>query len=70
MAQDVQRQIFVNAGPIAHFASGDISTPLVGAEMHSDLQLYPAGMGFVVESGMFKHLQVQKKSCKSTVIPR
>ena len=55
MAQDVQRQIFVNAGPIAHFASGDTSTPLVGAEMHSDLQLYPAGMGFVVESGMFVH---------------
>lgn len=53
MAQDVRRQIFVNAGPIAHFANGDLNAPLVGDDMHSDMQLHPAGMGFVVESGIF-----------------
>ena len=53
MAQDVRRQIFVNAGPIAHFAKGELNAPLIGDDMHSDMQLYPAGMGFVVESGRF-----------------
>ena len=54
MAQEVSRRIFVNAGPIAHFSTGDVTKPLVGLEMSSDEQIYPAGHGFVIESGRFK----------------
>ena len=53
MADGSGRRIFVNAGPMAHFSSGDLSKPLVGEDMSSDAQLHPAGFGFVVESGRF-----------------
>jgi len=53
MAQEGSRRIFVNAGPIAHFSTGDVTKPLVGLEMSSDEQIYPAGYGFVIESGGF-----------------
>ena len=53
MAEPKNRHIFLNAGPIAHFSAGDLSKPLVGAEMSSSNQLHPAGYGFVVESGYF-----------------
>ncbi len=53
MAQDGSRRIFVNAGPIAHFSTGDVTKPLVGLEMSSDEQIHPSGYGFVIESGMF-----------------
>lgn len=53
MAQEGSRHIFVNAGPIAHFSTGDLSKPLVGLEMSSDEQIHPTGWGFVIESGRF-----------------
>ena len=53
MAQDGSRRIFVNAGPIAHFSTGDVAKPLVGLEMSSDEQIHPSGYGFVIESGRF-----------------
>ncbi|MFL2946684.1 MAG: imidazolonepropionase [Candidatus Poseidoniales archaeon] len=53
MAQEESRHIFVNAGPIAHFSTGDLSKPLVGLEMSSDEQIHPTGWGFVIESGRF-----------------
>ena len=53
MAQDGSRRIFVNAGPIAHFSTGDVTKPLVGLEMSSDEQIHPSGYGFVIESGRF-----------------
>ena len=53
MAQEGCRQIFVNAGPIAHFSTGDLRKPLVGLEMSSDEQIHPTGWGFVIESGRF-----------------
>ena len=53
MAQEVSRRIFVNAGPIAHFSSGDVSKPLVGVAMSSNDQLHESGMGFIVEGGKF-----------------
>jgi len=53
MAQEGCRHIFVNAGPIAHFSTGDLSKPLVGLEMSSDEQIHPTGWGFVIESGRF-----------------
>ena len=53
MAQGGNRYIFVNAGPIAHFSTGDVSKPLVGLEMSSDDQIHPEGYGFVIESGIF-----------------
>ena len=45
--------IFVNAGPIAHFSTGDLNEPLVGLDMSSSEQIHPAGFGFVIESGIF-----------------
>ena len=48
--------IFINAGPMAHFASGDLSKPLTGLEMSSDEQLHDPGMGFVVEGGVFSKI--------------
>ena len=53
MAQEESRHIFVNAGPIAHFSTGDLSKPLVGLEMSSSEQIHPTGWGFVIESGRF-----------------
>ena len=53
MAHEGQRRIFVNAGPIAHFSTGDFTKPLVGLEMSSSDQIYPAGHGFVIENGKF-----------------
>ena len=53
MAQDGSRRIFVNAGPIAHFSTGDVTKPLVGLEMSLDEQIHPSGYGFVIESGRF-----------------
>jgi len=53
MAQEESRHIFVNAGPIAHFSTGDLSKPLVGLDMSSDEQIHPTGWGFVIESGRF-----------------
>ena len=53
MAQEGSRHIFVNAGPIAHFSTGDLSKPLVGLEMSSDEQIHPTGWGCVIESGRF-----------------
>ena len=53
MAQDGSRRIFVNAGPIAHFSTGDVTKPLVGLEMSSDEQIHTSGYGFVIESGRF-----------------
>ena len=47
MAHDGTRRIFVNAGPIAHFSTGDVAKPLVGLEMSSDEQIHPSGYGFV-----------------------
>ncbi len=53
MAQHHQRSIFVNAGAIAHFSSGDVSRPLTGHEMSSDNEILEPGSGFVVENGVF-----------------
>lgn len=53
MAQEDSRQIFVNAGPIAHFSTGDVSKPLVGLAMSSPEQIHPPGYGLVIESGRF-----------------
>ncbi len=53
MAHEGQRRIFVNAGPIAHFSTGDLTKPLVGLEMSSSDQIYPDGHGFVIENGKF-----------------
>ena len=51
MAPDTRRQIFVNAGPIAHMSNSETSKPLVGLQMSSEDQIFPAGMGFVVMNG-------------------
>ena len=56
MAQEGSRHIFVNAGPIAHFATGDLRKPLVGQDMSSEEQILPAGYGFVIESGRFTEI--------------
>jgi len=48
--------IFVNAGAMAHFSTGDLKAPLVGLDMSSSEQIHPPGFGFVVESGIFKKI--------------
>ena len=53
MANANGRQIFVNAGAIAHFSTGDIHQPLVGLAMSSSEQIHSPGHGFVVEGGQF-----------------
>ncbi|MEE3310372.1 MAG: hypothetical protein VX230_02660, partial [Candidatus Thermoplasmatota archaeon] len=53
MANANDRHIFVNAGAIAHFSTGDIHQPLVGLAMSSSEQIHPPGHGFVVEGGQF-----------------
>ena len=53
MANANGRQIFVNAGAIAHFSTGDIHQPLVGLAMTSSEQIHSPGHGFVVEGGQF-----------------
>ena len=61
MAQEGCRHIFVNAGPIAHFSTGDLSKPLVGLEMSSDEQIHPTGWGFVIESGRFSAISTSEE---------
>ena len=48
--------IFVNAGAMAHFSTGDLTQPLVGLQMSSSEQIHPPGFGFVVESGIYKKI--------------
>ena len=56
MAQVDNMHIFVNAGAMAHFSTGDLTQPLVGLQMSSSEQIHPPGFGFVVESGVFKKI--------------
>ncbi|MBN17381.1 MAG: hypothetical protein CMB37_04410 [Euryarchaeota archaeon] len=51
-----ERVVFINAGPIAHFASGDLHKPLTGHAMSSDEQVYASGMGFIIEEGVFSKI--------------
>ena len=53
MAVSNSRRIFINAGRIAHFSIGDIRKPLVGTQMSAEEQIHAAGMGFVIEGGIF-----------------
>ena len=48
--------IFVNAGAMAHFSTGDLTQPLVGLQMSSSEQIHPPGFGFVVQSGIYKKI--------------
>ena len=48
--------IFVNAGPMAHFSTGDLTTALVGLEMSSPEQIHSPGLGLVVESGTIRNI--------------
>lgn len=61
MGSDPHRQIFVNAGPIAHFSTGDVSKPLVGLEMSSDDQLHKPGMAFVVVDKLFTKISTSEE---------
>ena len=56
MAQDDNMHIFVNAGAMAHFSTGDLTEPLVGLQMSSSEQIHEAGFGFVIQSGTFKKI--------------
>ena len=56
MAQVDDLHIFVNAGAMAHFSTGDLTQPLVGLQMSSSEQIHPPGFGFVVESGIYKKI--------------
>jgi len=48
--------IFVNAGAMAHFSSGDLTSPLVGLDMSSSEQIHPPGNGLVIESGIIRKI--------------
>jgi len=54
MAQVDNLHIFVNAGAMAHFSTGDLNTPLVGLAMSSSEQIHPPGYGLVIESGIIR----------------
>ena len=56
MAHVDNMHIFVNAGAMAHFSTGDLTQPLVGLQMSSSEQIHPPGFGFVVQSGIFKKI--------------
>ena len=56
MAHVDNMHIFVNAGAMAHFSTGDLTQPLVGLQMSSSEQIHPPGFGFVVESGIYKKI--------------
>ncbi len=56
MAQVDDMHIFVNAGAMAHFSTGDLTTPLVGLAMSSTEQIHPPGYGLVVESGVIRKI--------------
>ena len=48
--------IFVNAGAMAHFSTGDLTSPLVGLDMSSSEQIHAPGYGLVIESGTIKKI--------------
>ena len=56
MAQVDDMHIFVNAGAMAHFSTGDLTTPLVGLAMSSTEQIHPHGYGLVIESGIIQQI--------------
>jgi len=56
MAHVDNMHIFVNAGAMAHFSTGDLTQPLVGLQMSSSEQIHPPGFGFVIESGIYKKI--------------
>ena len=56
MAQDVSPTVFVNAGPIAHFSTGDINKPLIGEKMSSSVNTHSPKMGFIVKDGIIVEL--------------
>ena len=52
---DTMRSVLLDAGPVAHLATGDVFTPLAGAAMSSD-DLIEEGLGFVIENGVFTRI--------------
>jgi len=49
------RTVLLDSGPVAHLASGDVFSPLVGADMSAS-DLVDDNLGFVVENGVFTRI--------------
>jgi len=47
------RTVLLDAGPVAHLATGDCSKPLTGSMMSSDSLVDSSNLGFVIENGIF-----------------
>ena len=56
MAHVDDMHIFVNAGAMAHFSTGDLTAPLVGLAMSSAEQIHQPGNGLVIESGIIQKI--------------
>ena len=56
MAHVDDMHIFVNAGAMAHFSTGDLTAPLVGLAMSSAEQIHQPGFGLVIESGIIQKI--------------
>ena len=54
------RTVLLDAGPVAHLATGDLGRPLVGRQMSSG-DLVTTGLGLVIEDGVFTKIAASEE---------